>query len=275
MRGALRIPDADDLSTGLQQLGMHERLTPGWTCPERLCSVHPPHQPGSPGQRQPATVRPARNHGRQEEEEDHALRERPDRQGHEAEGKEAATTGCREGRLPLRQRGACTAFHTAERFTGSAIGGLAGADATCTALANSAGIAGTFKAWLSAGNASPATRFDNINLAGPWVLPRIAADGASPPTVAANFQDLITCGATCLQTAINRNQNGGTGDGVVVWTATRADGSAVATNCSSWTSDDGDGLTGLAAQTDTAWTDSTVTISCNLTFSLYCFQQAT
>ncbi len=183
--------------------------------------------------------------------------------------------GAGKGDCRCGNGGACTAFHTVERFTGSAVGGLAGADATCTALANGAGIAGTFKAWLSAGNASPATRFDTIGLAGPWVLPRIAADGASPPTVAANFQDLITCGATCLRTAINRNQHGGAGDGAVVWTATRADGSAAATNCSSWTSDDGEGLTGLAAQTDTAWTDSTVTFGCNLTFSLYCFQQAT
>lgn len=181
------------------------------------------------------------------------------------------------GKGPCRcgNGGPCLVFYTEARFKGSEIGGLAGADATCTAIANGAGLAGTFKAWLSAADQVPALRFDNVERAGPWVLPRAAGEVANPPTVATDFLDLVTCEDRCLQGPINRNQRGESPLGVtVVWTGTEANGSAAAKNCSGWTSDADEGLVGFSTQDDAAWT-SALTFGCNVAQALYCFQQAT
>ena len=173
--------------------------------------------------------------------------------------------------------GPCTVFVTSAGFTGSEIGGLDGADAKCTALANTAGKAGAFKAWLSAGDQVPATRFGNIDRAGPWLLARNASDGANPPpTVAADFSDLTTCPSDiCLQHAIDRDQNGVTPVSLLaVWTGTFADGSAAGLDCTGWTSNDGQGRSGLFGAVDAKWTDSSVAPLCDSGFRLYCFQQA-
>ncbi len=53
-----------------------------------------------------------------------------------------------------------------ETLTEGNIGGLAGADAICQAEAAEAGIEGTFMAWLSTSEASPATRFTREGY--PW-----------------------------------------------------------------------------------------------------------
>jgi Protein of unknown function (DUF1554) len=44
--------------------------------------------------------------------------------------------------------GSCTVFVTSQGFNGN-LGGLAGADTKCQALADTAGLGGTYKAWLS------------------------------------------------------------------------------------------------------------------------------
>lgn len=184
--------------------------------------------------------------------------------------------GAGKGACRCGNGGPCTVFQSSSTFTGLQVGGLAGADAKCTSLASGAGIAGSFKAWLSAGNQTPALRFDNINNAGPWVLPRNVVDGANPPTVASDFSDLVTCGATCLQNAINRTQNGLILQGnQTVWTGTKADGTADANTCSGWTSEAGNGLFGDGSRDDAFWTDTNITFGCNSALALYCFQQAT
>lgn len=173
--------------------------------------------------------------------------------------------------------GPCTVFVTSERLTGSEIGGLAGADAMCTAYANTAGLVGAYKAWLSTSVQSPATRFDNIDRAGPWILPRTTSDGANPPpTVATGFTDLTTCdGEVCLRHAIDRDQNGTTPTAVaVVWTGTFKDGTFAGLDCTGWTTNVGQGRSGVSTASSPAWTDNSVAPSCDSAFRLYCFQQA-
>lgn len=194
------------------------------------------------------------------------------------QAKKLRKQGALNGACRCGNGGLCRVFTTSTGFTGGQVGGLAGADAKCNAAASSAGLPGTYMAWLSAGTATPANRFSNINLAGPWVLPGNAADTGSPPTVASNFTDLITCGATCLQKAIDRDEKGVTLAGAPsTWTGTKADGSAAQSNCANWTSSNNAdaGAFGLAKAVDKTWTISDFDVACNVTSSLYCFEQAT
>lgn len=171
----------------------------------------------------------------------------------------------------------CRVFTTSTGFTGGQVGGLAGADAKCNSFASSAGLPGTYKAWLSAGASTPATRFSNLNLAGPWVLPSNAGE-VSPPIVASNFTDLVTCAGACLQHAIDRDEKGLILPGApTVWTGTKADGSAAPGACANWTSSNNAdaGLFGFAKDDAITWTESAFDVACNTTNSLYCFEQAT
>lgn len=180
--------------------------------------------------------------------------------------------------MPLRcgNGGPCTVFLTAAGFTGAAVGGLSGGDAKCQAAASAAGLTGTFRAWLSAGSETPGTRFTSIAKAGPYRLVRNAGDGANlPPIVAENFNDLFTCGTTCLNHAIDRDENGVTqGGSPGVWTGTHADGVIATDTCSGWTSTGGFGLIGQGTSDTTTWTQL-VSGVCAGNFPLYCFQQAT
>jgi hypothetical protein len=169
--------------------------------------------------------------------------------------------------------GACSVFVTSAFFTGSEVGGVAGADAKCQSLADSAGLPGTFRAWLSESLASTEPRFSRFT--GPWELPPNVADGENfPPLVATDFADLTTCGPSCLSSPINRTETGNIlEDSVSVWTNTLADGTASTDSCSGWTSDTGFGLFGDTSQVDARWTDANATFGCNSALALYCFEQ--
>ena len=190
--------------------------------------------------------------------------------------KKGATKGACDPTL-CGNGGPCAVFVTSSAFTGSEIGGLAGGDAKCAAIASGAGLPGTFKAWLSAGAETPGTRFDNVNRAGPYRLVANNDDGGNPPpVVTTDFADLISCGATCLQNAIDRDQ-AGTVQVVdkTVWTGTLANGSASADTCSAWTSDSlgAFGQSGFSSDNTDLWTEE-FSRSCSNAFKLYCFQQA-
>ncbi|MFN8664175.1 MAG: hypothetical protein U0075_19960 [Thermomicrobiales bacterium] len=180
--------------------------------------------------------------------------------------------------VPLRcgNGGPCTVFMTAARFTALQINGLDGGDTACQSVADAANLAGTYRAWLSSASATPGTRFDNIAKAGPYRLVPNGGDGGNPPpTVAENFNDLLTCGPTCLNNAINRDENGiGQSENFAIWTGTLATGAASADTCSGWTSADGNGMGGGAADVGTGWTQA-VPAPCFAALPLYCFEQAT
>jgi Protein of unknown function (DUF1554) len=108
------------------------------------------------------------------------------------------------------------------------LGGLTGADAQCTSLAQTAGLPGVYKAWLSDETTSAKNRLAHSS------IPYARVDGV---VVANDFADL-TDGS--LLAPINITQNGspvsGGGFTVFVWTGTTADGSTIAgRTCNNWT----------------------------------------
>jgi len=158
-------------------------------------------------------------------------------------------------------------FLTARAYTAAEIGGIAGADAICQATAESSELSlrGTFLAWLSAGDVSPASRFNK-----PANAPYFLLNGAQ---IAPNFATLVT---THPESAIDVDENGR--DVVFerpVWTGTAGTGAAVASGatCSGWTSDEGMGVIGLPYFIGGGlWTNSQA-IACARPAHLYCFQQ--
>src|SRR5262245_61095552 len=89
----------------------------------------------------------------------------------------------------------CLVFLSSTEQAGD-LGGIAGADAICQSLAHAADLPGTYRAWLSDGNASPSTRFSRSTA--PYTL----VDGT---LIAGNWNEL-TGGA--LQHAIDLAETG-------------------------------------------------------------------
>jgi hypothetical protein len=161
--------------------------------------------------------------------------------------------------------GPCLVFVTSVASQGN-LGGLAGADATCQSLAAASGLFGTYRAWLSDGTASPATRF--VHSPGPYQL----VDGT---TITANWADL-TDGA--IQAPIVITEQGTVVSSPEVWTNTRADGTVNSDtrHCHDWTTvDSGAGQTGYVWANNVAdWTDTQPVSACSESHHLYCFQQS-
>ena len=119
-------------------------------------------------------------------------------------------------------------FVTSDSYSGN-LGGLSGADTKCQALAQAAGLDGTFKAWLSdSSGASPSTRFSNSTDA------YVKVDGA---VVANDYTDLVSGN---LRSEINLDQNGNAVNDSYVWSNTKSDGTVQGSNpgthsCNDWT----------------------------------------
>jgi hypothetical protein len=147
------------------------------------------------------------------------------------------------------------------------LGGLAGGDAICQGAANAAGLAGTYKAWLSTASASPSTRF--ARAAVPYILP----DGT---WVAENWADL-TDGS--ILSPIDRGPDGQPvqlrGVGYDTWTATMPDGTpdtySPIRDCTGWTGS-WYGMLGDATAVGGQWSYD-VSYVCSQTYHLYCFGQ--
>jgi hypothetical protein len=147
------------------------------------------------------------------------------------------------------------------------LGGLAGADATCNALASAADLpgAGDYLAWLSAGGVSPSSRFTRAT------VPYKEVDGT---TIADDWNDLTSCDPSCLDAPITLNEAGG----VVpvfegVWTGTSVAGAPQGPDCSAWTLESGSGQAGIVTNSDQRWTAFGNGNCGSNTFHLYCFQQ--
>lgn len=156
-------------------------------------------------------------------------------------------------------------FVTAGTWQGD-LGGAAGADAKCQQEADSAGVAGTFMAWLSTSGSSPASDFTRSPA--PYVL-------SNGNRVADDWDDL-TDGS--LQNPINVELSGGTTSYQFAWTGTGADASAQIYTCSDWTavgssSNNLIGVVGQPGSTGTSWTRFESSLNCGLSSPLYCFQQ--
>ena len=167
-------------------------------------------------------------------------------------------------------------FTTSKQYRGGLLGGVDGADAICADLASEAGLAGTFKAWLSQVDTSARDRLSHSTK--PYVL-------ANGTRVAGSWNELLQFD---LEHAIDHDEYGATfsDGGLAVWTATRIDGESVpwtpggtpTTNprldCTLWGSIDGGvGLIGSWRDTNTWWTATSSGIGCTESARLYCFQQ--
>jgi hypothetical protein len=161
----------------------------------------------------------------------------------------------------------CRVFVTSTTHKGN-LGGLAGADAICQALAAAAGLPGTYMAWLSDNPTSPATRF--VHSAAPYRR----VDGV---TIADNFTDLTDAS---LDAPINVTETGAViSADVETWTSTKFDGTPGGVgSCSHWTNDTVifTASFGNATSSNATWTTESGggTEFCNQPHRLYCFQQS-
>ncbi len=143
--------------------------------------------------------------------------------------------------------------------------GLALGDAHCQALAEAAALPGTFLAWLSDADDSPATRFDTAFTGAYQQVDGtvIASDG---------WADLVD---GTLAHPIDLDEHGELATGENVWTNTSADGTAAgAQHCLGWTSIKvtDKSIIGVSDATDSTWT-SVVDIPCSTPARLYCVEQ--
>jgi hypothetical protein len=182
----------------------------------------------------------------------------------------AGACGC--GARSVCVAGTCTAarrvFVSNETY-GGALGGHAGADATCQALATGAALGGTWMAWISDSTSSPSQRF-SIPTVGYFLLDATpiatswAALTASGPTHAI---DLTETGASLASASA---------DGSKTWTATLVTGALGTASCSDFGSSSVSetGEVGHCTGTGTVnWTSAYATEECDVLNHLYCFEQ--
>ncbi|MBW2529300.1 MAG: hypothetical protein JRI23_34305 [Deltaproteobacteria bacterium] len=193
---------------------------------------------------------------------------------------------------------ACTAaklvFVTSGVFTGD-LGGVAGGDAECQALAEAACLTGSYKAWLSDDTSEPNTRFTRAT------VPYYLVDGS---VVADDYDDIID---GTLQRPIDLDESGLPGPTTssitpdrnqLVWTGTDPDGTLCRHSnvthpigddetgnprtCQDWTygvdgTDNGTRVgTGFGwyPAIDVHWTVTAVADNiCGWSMALYCFEQ--
>jgi len=153
------------------------------------------------------------------------------------------------------------------------LGGTAGADEECQALADAADLEGEFMAWLSDEDSSPALDFEPSD--GPYEL----VDGTR---IAEDWDDLVD---GTLANPIDLDENGDPGPlsdrfcgGVetLVLTGTRDNGTRSGTDCSGWTSNLGGGTWGRSDQTanwSLACSGGANQDRCGSFAPIFCFQQ--
>ena len=160
-----------------------------------------------------------------------------------------------------------TVFITSKSYNGN-FGGRAGADSICQALATASGLSGTYKAWISDSSTGPSTTFTQS------VYPYRLVNGAP---VAKNWTALVS-GA--ISNAITIDERGVAPPppsfGFYAWTNTTTAGvpSSSSGNCANWTTfSQSTGLVGTYTATGAPWTSNGVSIPCNNSLPIYCFEQ--
>jgi hypothetical protein len=179
---------------------------------------------------------------------------------------------CRPSEVPITLSSPAqpkTVFITSVTFPGAQIGGIAGADAICNALAAAAVpiLPGTYKAWISDDFIGPATTF--IHNMGPYVN--------TVGNVIANDWIGLTSGV--LLNPIRYSESGvdltpASGGPIDVWTGTDTFGNPlVGLTCVGWTAVGLDGMPGNGNSTNTTWTLAPTLLNCAQDAHLYCFEQ--
>lgn len=155
------------------------------------------------------------------------------------------------------------------------IGGLAGGDGHCFALASSVSLPNPtkFRAWLS-DSVTDARDHVELSLTSRYVLPVPVTGAEDPPFVALGAEFLST--TPQLLHGIDRDEAGNFIDDFA-WTGTSAGGTKRTHHCVDWTTLDGDerGWFGSTSDLDASWTVSSVGFNpagCNIPARLYCFE---
>ncbi|MBX3041429.1 MAG: hypothetical protein KF789_12045 [Bdellovibrionaceae bacterium] len=152
-------------------------------------------------------------------------------------------------------------FVTSQRYSGN-LNGTAGADLKCQLAATTAGLGGTYKAWLSDLSQDAISR---LSLSYPLRQP----DGL---TIFANDSARIS---GVLAAAPNVDEFGNTVSTPLVWTNSDSLGRGLMSDCGQWTTDNGlqYGAYGSANSTNSsAWTQVS-TATCDQLLRLYCIEQ--
>jgi hypothetical protein len=154
-----------------------------------------------------------------------------------------------------------TVFLSSVAYDGN-LGGLAGADAKCQALATAAALPGTYKAFLSDAGFTASLRLTKG--AGRYVLvnKQVVADSANT-----FFSDVHLIG-------INRDESNVLINGAEVWTGSSGNGLG-AGGCLDWTSSavgSPTPIVGLGSASDATWAN-VYTQTCDRTQRLYCVEQ--
>jgi hypothetical protein len=151
-------------------------------------------------------------------------------------------------------------FVTSAAYSPAEIGGTIGADAKCAALAEAAGLSGTFVAWLSDATTSAGER---LGTARGFANTR-RQPFADEPTELLNAQQVFF--------PVRYDENGDPVAGRVATGSTRS--GEAADTCLDWTSSDSDQvlIAGDPSAGAILWTDDFYTASCDQEYHLYCFQ---
>jgi hypothetical protein len=149
-------------------------------------------------------------------------------------------------------------FVTSAQMAGN-LGGVAGADQTCTMYAANAGLGGAWTAWVTTA-ASPAS--SRLTSAGPWYLVTGERVAATKSTLA---------GATTLDRAIDRDEHGVQRINSPVWTGVSSGG--MGGDCTNWTSTfvSMSGATGDTQYASFSWQQFS-SAACSTAHRLYCFE---
>jgi len=124
-------------------------------------------------------------------------------------------------------------FMTSDHFKVSELGGASGADTKCATYASGGGLSGTFKAYITSGTATAASRLSDV---GPWY--RVG----TTTLIASNLATFVTG----LPDSISYDQNGTQLLSATAYWTGMATGGAVGSTCADWT-DTSSGPTGNVA----------------------------
>jgi cysteine-rich repeat protein len=171
-------------------------------------------------------------------------------------------------------------FVSSLRYAAGAIGTVGYADMQCQMLAAAALLPGTYRAWLSNGAVSPATRFSK-SLDRAYVLPKSVQSGLAKK-VANDWVDLVD-GTLIHEINVTEKGEELTSslsceiESQMAWTATSRSAGPfdMNTHCNQWTTSVGTahGVAGLIGSTGVKWTEGCPEATCDLKARLYCFEQ--
>jgi len=184
--------------------------------------------------------------------------------GHDFAGWSGACTGTGTCTITVTANATATAtfapppnvgFVTSTVHTGN-LGGLAGADAICQARAQGAGLAGTYRAWLSTSTVNASDRFGSAT---GWVR----TDGKPFVRTIRELTERKIFYPLIL------NERGASEGSDPAWTGTDDDGDAQANTCSDWTSTATSGTVGYPEYGNGAFTQNGGG-ACTTSAHLYC-----